>query len=210
MDARIGRHGLAGAAVVAALLAGATSDAAAQPARASWQVIIEGGRTGQDRGGYERGYREGLREGERDGRARRAADAHRHGLYRNGDAGYAREYGSRGGYQRAFRNGFEDGYREGFERARVTWDARRGANGRRNAAAYLDAAAARGYSDGFEHGVDDARDRDRYDPVRHGDYRDGDNGYDRRYGNRDSYAFQYRTGFRQGYDDGYRSSGRRW
>ncbi len=44
------------------------------------------------------------------------------------------------------------------------------------------------------------------DPVRHGDYKDGDNGYQRSYGSKDAYKNNYRSGFRQGYEDGYRNA----
>jgi hypothetical protein len=71
-----------------------------------------------------------------------------------------------------------------------------------------DPAFARGYSDGWEKGLDDGRDRDRYNPVRHGDYRSGDEGYTRAYGPKEAYRNNYRTGFRQGYEDGYRDGTR--
>jgi hypothetical protein len=61
-----------------------------------------------------------------------------------------------------------------------------------------------GYKDGFDKGREDARDRDSYDPVRHDRYRDGDHGYNKRYGTKDQYKNVYRDGFRGGYDDGYR------
>lgn len=69
-------------------------------------------------------------------------------------------------------------------------------------------AAARGYSDGYRRGLNDGRDRDRYDPVGHGDYRSADPGYYRDYGSRDAYRNNYRAGFRQGYEDGYRDGAR--
>jgi len=69
-------------------------------------------------------------------------------------------------------------------------------------------ATARGYSDGYRRGLNDGRDRDRYDPVGNGDYRSGDPGYSRSYGSRDSYRVNYRAGFRQGYEDGYREAAR--
>jgi len=69
-------------------------------------------------------------------------------------------------------------------------------------------AAARGYTDGYQRGRDDGRDRDRYDPVGHGNYRSGDAGYKKQYGALDSYRNNYRAGFRQGYEDGYRDGSR--
>ena len=70
-------------------------------------------------------------------------------------------------------------------------------------------AFARGYSDGWDRGLGDGRDRRRYDPVRHGDYRSADDGYTREYGSKDAYRNNYRAGFRQGYEDGYRDGARR-
>jgi hypothetical protein len=81
---------------------------------------------------------------------------------------------------------------------------RRGARG-----SYEEPAFARGYADGYQRGLDDSRDRDRYDPVGHGDYRRGDDGYFRSYGSRDTYKNNYRAGFRQGYEEGYRAGARR-
>jgi flagellar biosynthesis/type III secretory pathway protein FliH len=73
---------------------------------------------------------------------------------------------------------------------------------------YQDPAFARGYSDGWDQGAKDMRGRDRYDPARHGDYRDGDEGYNKSYGSKDSYKNNYRAGFRQGYEEGYRNGTR--
>ena len=74
---------------------------------------------------------------------------------------------------------------------------------------YQEPAFARGYADGYKRGVDDNRDRNRYDPVGHADYRRGDEGYYRDYGSRDAYKNNYRAGYRQGYEDGYRARGQR-
>jgi hypothetical protein len=65
-----------------------------------------------------------------------------------------------------------------------------------------------GYERGFERGVEDGRQGDRYDPVRHRNYRDGDEGYSDDYGSRDAYRNNYRAGFRQGYEEGYRRGSR--
>ena len=74
---------------------------------------------------------------------------------------------------------------------------------------YQEPAFGRGYSDGYKRGIDDSRDRDRYDAVGHGDYRRGDAGYSRDYGSRDAYRNNYRAGFRQGYEEGYRAGEQR-
>jgi hypothetical protein len=70
-------------------------------------------------------------------------------------------------------------------------------------AAYISNAARNGYRDGVEEGRNDARHRDRFDPVRARRYRDGDHDYDRRYGSRDDYKREYRAGFERGYREGY-------
>jgi hypothetical protein len=69
---------------------------------------------------------------------------------------------------------------------------------------YRDFAFDNGFRDGYREGLDAARDRDRYDPVREKRYRQGDRGYDRDYGPRGQYKQSYREGFRTGYDQGYR------
>jgi len=63
-----------------------------------------------------------------------------------------------------------------------------------------------GYRDGLEKGREDAGDRDSYDPVRHSWYRNGDRGYNSRYGTRDQYKLVYRDGFEAGYDQAYRNT----
>ena len=78
--------------------------------------------------------------------------------------------------------------------------------GRRLPRGYQEPAFARGYGDGYARGAADGRGHDRYDPVRHKDYRDGDTGYSADYGSRDAYRTNYRAGFRQGYEQGYRDS----
>jgi hypothetical protein len=61
----------------------------------------------------------------------------------------------------------------------------------------------RGYSDGYEKGLEDAsRNRD-FDPTRHGWYRSADRGYDSGYGTKAEYQNIYRDGFRDGYNAGY-------
>jgi len=80
--------------------------------------------------------------------------------------------------------------------------------GRRIPRGYQEPAFARGYDEGYAKGVADGRSRERYDPVRHKDYRDADQGYSGTYGSKDAYRSNYRAGFRQGYDDGYRNSTR--
>ena len=172
----------------------------AMPASAAAQQ--RGFGLGQNRAQYDRGYREGLTDGERDARQGRVFD------YDN-DRRLSRQ-------RDEFRRGYVEGYRAGYEQIR-------GVRGSRNSRAYggyygrdrvgrggyQDPAYARGYADGFERGLDDGRDRDRYDPVRHRDYRSADEGYYRDYGPKQAYEDNYRAGFRQGYEEGYRDGNRR-
>jgi hypothetical protein len=66
----------------------------------------------------------------------------------------------------------------------------------------------RGAEDGYREGLDDARDRDRYDPVGEWRYRRADYGYHPRYGPREYYRQEYRQGFLAGYERGYRDAWR--
>jgi len=73
---------------------------------------------------------------------------------------------------------------------------------------YQDPASAKGYDLGRDLGLIDGREGQRYDPVRHRDYRDADRGYATAYGSRDGYKTNFRSGFRLGYEDGYREGTR--
>lgn len=74
--------------------------------------------------------------------------------------------------------------------------------------AYVSLAERNGYRDGIEAGRDDARHRERFDPVRARRYREGDHDYDRRYGSRDEYRRDYRAAFERGYRNGYENARR--
>jgi hypothetical protein len=76
-------------------------------------------------------------------------------------------------------------------------------------AGYVSVAERNGYRDGVDAGRDDARHRERFDPVRAKRYRQGDHDYDRRYGPREEYKREYRAAFERGYRDGY-ERGRRY
>jgi hypothetical protein len=170
--------------------------------------------TATTREAYDVGYREGLQRGERDGRGGSSFGFERDDIYRSGDRGWQQRYGARELYRLEFRRGFESGYRAGFDRVRVVRNDRRDSRrderwDRRVPRGFQEPAAARGYGDGWEQGFKDGDDHDRYDPVRHRDYRAGDEGYGRDYGSRDAYKNNYRAGFRQGYEDGYRAGTRR-
>jgi hypothetical protein len=161
---------------------------------------------------YDRGYREGVQQGEQDGRQGRDPQWERSSIYRDADRGYQDRYGSRDSYRDDFRRGFASGYRTGYDRYRTSriYDEGRRDDRRdpRVLRGYQDPAFSRGYADGWDHGADDRHDRDRYDPVRHGDYKSADDGYSRSYGSKDAYKNNYRSGFRQGYEAGYRNGER--
>lgn len=195
---------LVGASLVAVLTAPAPL--AAQ----QWPDRSPGWAQSNSRAAYDRGFQEGRREGEKDARGRQTFDVRRHDAYRDGDRGYSRSDGDRNRYRAEFRRGFEEGYRSSFERVRGSVpDRRRDYRDANRRGSVGEPAYARGYADGFDKGRDDFKDRRRYDPLRHGDYKDGDNGYDRDYGSKDAYKQYYREGFRSGYEDGYRGGDRR-
>jgi hypothetical protein len=152
-----------------------------------------------DQRAYPRGYDEGRSAGANDARRDRQFDYTRHSDYRDADAGY-RGHGDRNAYRTLFREGFVAGYNDSYRRyARTStnWEPVYPA-GR-----YVSPAAQAGYQDGFDAGRDDARSRDRYDPIRDSRYREGDRGYDRKYGARETYKREYRAAFEQGYERGY-------
>jgi hypothetical protein len=174
---------------------------------------------------YDSGYQDGIRAGERDGRSGRSFSYNRHDDWRDADSGYHRDYGSRDMYRRTYRNGFERGYSDAYNRYSPSYGRypsgrypgntypgnpypSRGGYGVPRGG-YYSAASENGYRDGFEAGRNDARDGDRFDPVRAKRYREGDHDYDSRYGSRDAYKQEYRNAFRQGYEDGYRGNVRR-
>jgi hypothetical protein len=64
-----------------------------------------------------------------------------------------------------------------------------------------------GLRDGVRAGERDGRDRRRYEPSRIGDWRDGNNGYRRDYGDFQFYRRSYRVGFETGYSQGYDRDG---
>ena len=67
-----------------------------------------------------------------------------------------------------------------------------------------------GYREGLEKGIQDARDRKSFDPVRYKEYRNADQGYNSRYGTKDQYKLTFRNGFESGYSQGYRQNGGRY
>jgi hypothetical protein len=179
---------------------------------------------------YRLGFSLGVRGGEDDGRRSRQFDFARRSDYRSADSGYRREYGDRDRYRVEFRLGFEVGYRNGYQRYSPAngrggawqpgpsgpprWAVARGRGGYQR----TDFAFRRGFTEGYEVGLRDARDRRRFDPTNEGRYRSGDRGYTRAYGSRDFYRLRYREAFLEGYqhgfDDGWRydarDAGRPW
>jgi hypothetical protein len=68
----------------------------------------------------------------------------------------------------------------------------------------------RAYSNGYEEGVEggrrDARRGRSFNYRRHDEFRDGDHGYSRRFGDRERYRDSFRRGFVAGYNAAYRSA----
>ena len=175
---------------------------------------------------YDNGYREGLREGEREARRRESYNVRDERTWQRADRGYHRSYGDRDRYQQIFRNGYEAGYAEAYRRFRPGYGGGYGGGGYGNRPGNVypntrgdygygngypnqgrwgsSPAFANGVRDGYEKGREDARDRDPFDPRRHGWYRGGDRGYRNEYGPRRQYEDLYRQGFQEGYERGYR------
>jgi flagellar biosynthesis/type III secretory pathway protein FliH len=181
-------------------------------ATSSCLLLVAASSPAQDRGGpYDRGFREGVEQGMQDARRGLSGWPDRSLQYSDADRGYQIRDGNRSVYRNNFRRGFTAGYWTGYDRGRSgRYQNDRGdRRDRRSRRGFLEPAVARGYDDGWEKGKDDGSDRDRYDPARHSDYRNADDGYSRQYGSKETYQTNYRTGFRQGYEDGYRDGARR-
>jgi hypothetical protein len=215
----------AGGIVLLFALSHAASAAAQYPSRDGWG---QDGRVLQV--AYDHGYRAGLQQGNNDAQQGRSFNYRDNRDYQRADAGYDRRYGTREAYQNSYRQGYANGYTEAYNRRggygravprgsqqdprrypgdpRYRYpedDSRRGG---RYGYGYGSQGFEIGYSEGYEKGLEDARDRDRYDPLRHKWYREGDHGYNSRYGTREQYKNAYRDGFRAGYDRGYSEANR--
>ncbi|HTV03101.1 MAG TPA: hypothetical protein VMF13_21310 [Luteitalea sp.] len=173
---------------------------------------------------YNQGFNQGAREGERDARSGRRREYRDNASFRRGSPGW----GNNNRSDDAFRRGFAEGYLQGYDRFRGSYGGYgrndgygypqypQGGYGYPNGGGYYpnggnrgySPAAQRGFEDGLRDGRNDARDNDRYEPTRKKKYRDGDDGYNNRYGSRDQYKYEYRQAFQQGYDQGYRQEGR--
>jgi hypothetical protein len=175
---------------------------------------------------YDEGYQRGLRAGENDGRRGRSFNFADEGDYRRADTGYRSQYGARDRYRDQFRGGFEQGYRDGY--GRYGYDRRNGSGypnypgqgrspygnspygnygGNYNGSYPVsNVAYENGFKDGFDEGAKDGRGRRANDPIAESRYRNGDHGFNGRYGARELYKTAYRQGFLQGYDRGYREN----
>jgi len=212
MNAR--RLGLISLLVLAAPIAAQARDqwGSAQP-RDQW-----GSRSASS--AYNEGYTRGVRAGEEDIRRGQSFDFRDEGDYRRADLGYRREYGNIDWYRNDFRLGFEEGYRAVYRPNAYGYGNGRGPgwnNGNGNGRGpgwnngngngwgnnRYDLAISNGYSDGYDEGLNDGRHRHRNDPIAESRYRNGDHGYDRAYGPRESYKLRYRDAFREAYEQGY-------
>jgi hypothetical protein len=195
--------------------------ATAAPAQA--QIWNDNGRPGAYRTdvrslAYNNGYRSGLERGQQASRDRRAFDIEREKDYRKADEGYKKQYGSKDYYRDEFRRGFTQGYQEGYSRfsyrggdrrdnrypnGRVYGDVRGGTYGYGYGAG-LNIAFRNGEADGYQKGLDDARNGKYPQAERQKWYREGDHNYNSRDGlTREQYKNEYRRGFQQGYARAY-------
>ena len=150
---------------------------------------------------FDNGVRDGLREGQTDARRGDRFGFNDERAWQRGSAPYRQ--GFEAGYRRAYQLNQRGGY-GAYGGSGVYGGGGYGGNGGRSRAPiYANPAMAAGFNDGYEQGFEDARDGDRYDPIRAKDYRDADNDYDRRFGTKAQWQVAYREGFRAGYQQGY-------
>ncbi|MEQ1898152.1 MAG: hypothetical protein ABL971_12270 [Vicinamibacterales bacterium] len=107
-----GRRGEAGRGYADGYRAGFTSERAAHLAPSPRGPLAP--RAVQPDPAYARGQSDGYRRGFDDGNDRDRYDPTREGAYRDGDAGYFRDYGPRDAYRRNYRDGFRQGYEGGY------------------------------------------------------------------------------------------------
>jgi len=117
---------------------------------------------------------------DRDDRNRRRRDRDRDDRYRRDDR-YGR---NNGGYDQYGGYGRNGGYGNTYQ-----------------------VAQQQGYSYGLNTGATDAQRGQSYDPQRSHYYRNANDGYNSRYGNRGQYQQAFRQGFLQGYREGYQRYG---
>jgi hypothetical protein len=152
--------------------------------------------------GFERGQRAGFEDARRGDRFQFSDESD----YREVSRTRPRDnFGAR--YRDEFLRGFETGYRNGFEDRRFDRRDQRNLPPWSNGGGYgrgrYDNATQYGYEDGYQAGLNDAKDRNRFDPVGESRYRSGDRGYERNDGAREDYRARYRDAFRRGYEQGF-------
>ena len=167
--------------------------------------------------GYEHGYRDGFHHGQED-RERGASYDGRSKDYKDGDRGYEKFMGDKGHYKTGYREGYLAGYDDAYRRRSGRFgdiyghQGERYRDGDRDARddvyenrrwGYSDVAYDIGYRDGVEAGRSDLRKNKDHDPEGQHDYREADHGYRSSYGSKEPYRQLYRTGFMQGYEDGF-------
>lgn len=164
---------------------------------------------GMDRRGYVQGYRDGFDHGRSD-RERRAGYDYHSDEYRNGGRGYDERWGDRDQFAAAYRRGYQSGYDDGFYGRNQRGDDYYDRDGRRGGGyggggygryGSNDPAFNQGYRDGIVGARQDIRENKRYDYNDHGWWQDAKRGYNRRYGDRQSYKLRYREGYEAGYRD---------
>jgi hypothetical protein len=176
------------------------------------------GRDRDDRGISNDGYRDGHRQGEND-RSRNRRFNYQTSEWRRGDSRY----------RDAYRNGYEAGYRAGAYGNNGRFPNYPNGRGYPNYPGYPSYPNSPGYpnypgypagrsgsyggqayNQGFQDGRLDGRDvltGHSYRPTQHGNYKDGDRGYNRVYGDKNAYKQAYRSGYMAGYEQGYRRRG---
>ena len=165
------------------------------------------------------GYNEGSKEGAEDRARGRRRSYNSISSYQKATKDYSSKLGSRSLYQRYFRRAFESGYDTEYQSGNwnnnnPNWNNNRpNRRGRgRNWDQYgtyggsyqlRQTALNAGYNEGYEQG---RKDRDRGRPVdfrSYKDYREADDDYSSRLGNKALYQRYYREGYENGYYDGY-------
>jgi len=173
-----------------------------------WDDYNRGGGGAQARQyGYESGFRDGEKKGRHEGRENDPNDYHTPD-WRQATHGYKGWMGPVNAFQSGYQQGYAEGFRSGFNTEQRGWHGDRDdryRNGYYGNGYYGDNAydSRVGYNSGYQDGVTTAREdlykNKPFNPNPRGRFEDRDHGYDREYGDKNSYRAEYTNGYRTGY-----------
>jgi len=217
------KYRMAGLALIAVLILGSgftSSEAAGQRRGRSWDSYPNwGGSFDLRQTALNAGYNEGSKEGRKDRDKRRYRDYNSFDTYQKADKDYNSNWGDRDLYSRYFRLAFQNGYDTenpppGGNRNNDNYNNNNNNNRRgRNWDRYgtyggsyqlRQTALNAGYNAGIKEGRNDSKKNRHRNYGDFSQYRNAEDDYSSKLGDKELYRRYYREGFENGYEDGYR------